>query len=64
MVSLIHKAQWLAVMSDARKVAFGGFFTALLYAYIKADSSNKRKIERAFANDIEHEFNTWYKRVD
>jgi hypothetical protein len=64
MFGLSDKAQWLAVMSDAQKVAFGGFFTALLHAYTKADSGNRRRIERAFVNDIEHEFDTWYKRVE
>jgi hypothetical protein len=64
MMTLTNKAQWLATQSDADKIALGGFFTALLRAYAKADTGNRARIEQAFRDTIEHEFGVWYKRVE
>lgn len=64
MMTLTNKAQWLATMSDSNKVALGGFFTALLHAYTKADGGNRWRIEQGFKDLIEREFEMWYSRVE
>lgn len=64
MMTLTNKTQWLATMVEADKVALGGFFTALLKAYTKADNGNRWKIEQSWKDTIEAEFNVWYKRVE
>ncbi len=63
-MTLTNKAQWLAIQSDADKVALGGFFTALLHAYTKADTGNRARIEQGFRDLIEREFDMWYKRIE
>ncbi len=64
MMTLTNKAQWLATMSESNKVALGGFATALLHAYTKADTGNRAIIEQGFRDLIEREFDMWYKRFD
>ena len=63
-MTLTNKAQWLATMSDSNRLALGGFTTALLHAYTKADTGNRAIIEQGFKDLIEREFKMWYSRID
>jgi hypothetical protein len=64
MMTLTNKVQWLATQSESNKIAFGGFLTSLLRAYGRADSNNRARIELAWQDDIEREFDMWYNRID
>ena len=64
MMTLPNKAQFLAIMCDTNRLALGGFATALMQAYLKADTGNRAIIEQGFRDLIEREFDMWYKRFD
>jgi len=64
MMTLPNKAQFLAIMCDTNRLALGGFATALMQAYLKADTGNRAIIEQGFRDLIEREFDIWYKPFD
>lgn len=54
--TLHDKAEWIAYS----ELPLGHFASTLFEAYQYADLGNRRRIEQAFSDLIEHQFAVWY----
>ena len=62
-MTLTNKFQFLAHSMLDGKLSLGSFGDSILGSYLIADNGNRARLELAFKDMIEREFDMWHKRL-
>ena len=62
-MTLANKFQFLAHAMRNDELSLGSFGDSILGSYLLADSGNRARLEMAFKDLIEREFDVWHKRL-